>query len=156
VGARRAASARPDQAQVVARRKIFQQAAAQHRRFLRAHQVMHARARAHRRPAADAVMGGQRIDVIGHARAGRDLRVIGACGVCRLYRTAWLKKCACPGSSMPKSAADHHDPLMRPIGLVGREEIDVAAQRRDIGKAVRRIADAIDAGEAPLRRGPWR
>ena len=50
----------------------------QQRRLVRAHRLMHARRIARRRIAGDAVMRGQRVDVIGDARAGRHLRVIGA------------------------------------------------------------------------------
>ena len=50
---------------------------------------------------------------------------------------------------LPGGAAHHHDPLMRPIGLVGREEIDIRPKRGDIGQAVRRVGDAVDDGQRP-------
>ena len=138
---------RPEQANRVPGRQVIQQRL-QQPRLVPAHQVMHPlgpRGRA----ARDAVMRGQRVDVIRHAGAGRDLRMIGPRRGEPLVQRARVEIVPLVRQRLAQRAADHHDPLMRAIGLVGREKVDVRPHQADIGKAVRRIADPVDADEGP-------
>ena len=51
---------------------------------------------------------------------------------------------------------DGHDALVGAVHLVAGEEIDVGAERREVGQAVRGVGDAVDGGDgadAPRARG---
>ena len=90
-------------------------------------------------------MGVKRVDIIRHASGRRDLRVIRSRRREALVKRLAVEIVALVRQAHAQLAADHHDPLMRPVGLVGREQIDIRAKRADIGKSVRRIGYAVDA-----------
>jgi hypothetical protein len=71
--------------------------------------------------------GVQRIDIIRHPRTGRDLRMVRPGGGKAFVERLGVEKMRLRGQFHPELPPDHHDPLMRPIGLVGREQIHVTA-----------------------------
>ena len=45
----------------------------------------------------------------------------------------------------------HHDALMRPVGLVGREQVDVGTGRRNVRQVVRAVGNAVNHGPRARR-----
>ena len=87
------------------------------------------------------------IDIVRHAGAGRDLGMVGT-GRCKpLVADIGIEKMRLVDQPVGKRAPDHHDPLMRAIGLVAGEQVDIRSERADIGQPVRRIADTVTAGD---------
>ena len=79
--------------------------------------------------------------------AGGDLGVVGTGGDEALARLGLVEEMALVGQLGGERGPDRHDALMRAVGLVGREQIDVAAERQQIGQAVRGVGDAVDDGD---------
>ena len=131
----------PQQPQVIAPRQIVQQGL-DHRNFLHPHQVMHPPV-PRRRVAADPVPRGQSVDVIRHPGTGRDLGMVRPGGGVPLVQHAVVEEMRLPRQLEAERLAQDHDPLMRAIGLVGREQIDVTPKGRDIRKPVWRVADPV-------------
>ena len=52
--------------------------------------------------------------------------------------------------------ADRHDALVRAVHLVGREQVDVAAELQQVGQAVGGVGDAIDDGDGAVALGALR
>ena len=95
-------------------------------------------------PGRPPVMRRQRFKIICHPRASRNLRMIRPAGGVAFIQGVCVEKMSLMRELHAKALADDHEPLMRPIGFIGTEQIDIAAQITDIGKAVRGIADPID------------
>ena len=113
-----------------------------------AHRVMHSNT-ARRGPGSAADMVGvESIDIIRHARAGCDLRVIRPGGGETFVKHVPVEVMRLVRQQFGERPADDHNTLMWPEGLVSRKEVDIWPQHPDIGKAMRRIGDAIDADES--------
>ena len=75
----------------------------------------------------------QGFEVVDHAGAGGDLRVVRSGGGEFLGAVAGVEIVRLRGQGVGQSAADDHDPLVRAKGLVRREQIDVRAQLAHVG-----------------------
>ena len=72
------------------------------------------------------------IDIVRHAGAGRDLGMVGT-GRCKpLVADIGVEEMRLVDQPVGKRAPDHHDPLMRAIGLVAGEQVDIRAECADI------------------------
>ena len=95
------------------------------------------------------VAGMEFVVVIRDPRTGRDLRVIRARGGEALGESAFVEPVALCWQRLGQIAADRHHALMRAVGLVGGEQIDIRPKRTDIRKPVRRVADPVDTSHGP-------
>src|SRR3546814_18085862 len=81
-------------------------------------------------------LGVQRVEVIGDAGRGGDLRVVGTRRCQLLQKAVRIEEVRLVRQALGEGAPGHHEALVRPVGLVEREEVDVGAQRRyEIGRA---------------------
>jgi hypothetical protein len=99
------------------------------------------------------MMGGQGLHVVRHAGRGGDLGMVGPGGGEALVEHPLVEEMPLVGKLAAEALAHDHEALMRPEGLVGAEQIDVAAQRAHVGEAMGRIAHAVDAGSRAGRMG---
>ena len=92
-------------------------------------------------------------NVIRHARTGRHLRVIRPGRREPFVKRIGVEIMRLIGQRLPQFPADHHQALMRPIGLVGREQIDVRPQIANIRKPMRGVRYAVHADKCTSRVG---
>ena len=71
----------------------------------------------------------------------------GPAGVRIFLRLPSLKVWPWLGRLRDQIGADGHDALVRAVHLVAGEEIDVGAERLEVGQAVRGVGDAVDHGD---------
>ena len=88
------------------------------------------------------------VDIICHAGAGRNLRMVGPGRGQPLGPVAGIEEMRLIGQPVGKGTAHHHDPLMRAIGLVTGKHVDIGPQRTNISKAVWCHADAVNTGDS--------
>ena len=79
--------------------------------------------------------------------------MVGASGIEALFAGGLVEEMALVGELSGERGPYGHDALMRAVHLVGREHVDVAAERQQIGQAVRRIGDAVDDGDGAKALG---
>mmetsp|Transcript_28845 Transcript_28845/g.54892 ORF Transcript_28845/g.54892 Transcript_28845/m.54892 type:complete len:691 (+) Transcript_28845:1645-3717(+) len=139
---------RPENAHVIAILDIIQHRG-QRLFFACAHQVMHGSTPRHRICVAAHRVGIERIHIIGHTRTSRHLRMIWPRGREPFVKAACVEIMPLIGQEHPQGALDHHQALMRAIGFIGGEKVNIRAKCADIRKTMRCIADPVHTDKGP-------
>jgi hypothetical protein len=91
----------------------------------------------------------QQLDVVEHRACRCHLGVVGAGRVQALVGHVVVEEVTLVGQLGEQTGAHHHQPLVHRVRLVEAEEVDVGADRGDVGKAVRSERHAVDDHASP-------